>query len=425
MPSLCVYECVFAYKAVLNSHSLASWSILFRLDEPTSGLDSFAATQLMELLQRVANAGSTVLFTIHQPSSDTFFSFDKMILLDEGRVMYHGKTENVVSDFAKLGYPVKEHTNPAEWMLSVAQIHSEEQLEKDGFFPKDERLLEVPITEEMPKGRSCAPFGTQVGALLEREVTTKKRVVFMVLLNASIAVVVGFFSGFLFQGIGADDRNDPFVLQALIGVYVNALLNAMMGQSSAALLLLPQERPLFLREYTTKTYSVPAFVLVKLLNELFDTLISLGIQCVMIYFLVELRVGFFIFFGIALLTSLSATSVASLLGSACTDPQFATAMFPLVILPQFYFSGVLVPLSFIPAWLRWMHYLCSLYYAMALSLIYEFDNCDSQEEQTCDAILDRQEINTSFEPWYWIIFISIISVFKILSVFVLKSKAQY
>lgn len=340
--------------------------------------------------------------------------------------MYSGKTENVVSDFASFGHPIKEHTNPAEWMLSVAQIYSEEKLEKDGFFPKDHRMLEDPITEETIEGcASCVPFAIQVSSLLQREITTKKRIYFMVILNVSIAVVVGFFSGFLFQGIGADDRTDPGVLQAMVGVYVNALLNAMMGQSTAALMLLSQERPLFLREYTTNTYCVSAFVLVKLLNELFDTVLSLGIQCVMIYFLVELRIGFFTFFGIAILTSLSATSVASLLGSSVTDPQFATAMFPLVILPQFYFSGVLVPLSFIPSWLRWMQYICSLYYAMALSLIYEFDKCEPNEMSTCDAILDRQEIDTSKEGMYWIIFLSIIVGFKILSVALLKSKAQY
>ena len=35
------------------------------LDEPTSGLDSFSAVQLCQVLKKVANAGSSVLFTIH------------------------------------------------------------------------------------------------------------------------------------------------------------------------------------------------------------------------------------------------------------------------------------------------------------------------------------------------------------------------
>ena len=48
------------------------------MDEPTSGLDSYSAVQLCQVLKKVANAGASVLFTIHQPSSDIFKSFDNL-----------------------------------------------------------------------------------------------------------------------------------------------------------------------------------------------------------------------------------------------------------------------------------------------------------------------------------------------------------
>ena len=73
------------------------------LDEPTSGLDSFAAKQVMGLLDKVALAGNTVLFTIHQPSSHVFSSFDKLMLLNKGRLMYTGKVVDVPADFDRLG----------------------------------------------------------------------------------------------------------------------------------------------------------------------------------------------------------------------------------------------------------------------------------------------------------------------------------
>jgi ABC-type multidrug transport system permease subunit len=218
-----------------------------------------------------------------------------------------------------------------------------------------------------------------------------------------------------------------FWFLVFVGVFVNCLLNCMMGQSTVALTVLAQERPLFLREYVTKTYSIGSFVLVKLLVELFDTFVSLMIQCLMIYYIVELKMNFFAFFGISMLTSLSATSLASFLGFSVKDTQFALALFPMVILPQFYFSGVLVPLSFIPGWLRWMQYLCSLWYALALCLIYEFEECDEFEKPYCDALLERQQIDKDDKEgvYCWGIFLTIIVGFKFMSTLLIRAKAQY
>jgi len=56
-------------------------SLLF-LDEPTTGLDSYIATQVMENLRDLAMVyGKTVISTIHQPNTDVFEMFDKLMLL--------------------------------------------------------------------------------------------------------------------------------------------------------------------------------------------------------------------------------------------------------------------------------------------------------------------------------------------------------
>jgi ABC-type multidrug transport system ATPase subunit len=71
----------------------------------------------MKLLQKVARAGNIVLFTIHQPSSDIFASFDRLILLSRGRLMYQGLIENINADFGQNGYPIPQNYNPADWVL--------------------------------------------------------------------------------------------------------------------------------------------------------------------------------------------------------------------------------------------------------------------------------------------------------------------
>ena len=44
--------------------------------------------QVVQVLKKIAQAGCAVLFTIHQPSSDVFNSFDRLLLLNRGRVLY-------------------------------------------------------------------------------------------------------------------------------------------------------------------------------------------------------------------------------------------------------------------------------------------------------------------------------------------------
>jgi ABC-type multidrug transport system ATPase subunit len=54
------------------------------LDEPTSGLDSSTALRIVKLLKKEANAGKTIICTIHQPSGEIFMQFDRLVLLQDG-----------------------------------------------------------------------------------------------------------------------------------------------------------------------------------------------------------------------------------------------------------------------------------------------------------------------------------------------------
>ncbi len=80
-------------------------------------MDASSAKQVLMLLERVAKADNTVLFTIHQPSSQVFRSFDRLFLLNQGRLMYSGLCDEVKGDFASLQYSVPENYNPADWLL--------------------------------------------------------------------------------------------------------------------------------------------------------------------------------------------------------------------------------------------------------------------------------------------------------------------
>ncbi len=65
-------------------------AIMF-LDEPTSGLSSLDSENILDLLNDLKLKGKLIFVVIHQPSSDIFKMFDRLIFLDTGGYMiYYG-----------------------------------------------------------------------------------------------------------------------------------------------------------------------------------------------------------------------------------------------------------------------------------------------------------------------------------------------
>lgn len=74
-------------------------SVLF-VDEPTSGLSSRDSENIMDLLKELALKGKLVFVVIHQPSSDIFKMFDKLMILDVGGFpIYYGNPVDSVIYF--------------------------------------------------------------------------------------------------------------------------------------------------------------------------------------------------------------------------------------------------------------------------------------------------------------------------------------
>ena len=118
---------------------VANPSVLF-LDEPTSGLDAPSAYRIMVAVKRISHTGRSVLCTIHQPSSELFYMFDRLLLLRSGgeEVFFSDigrQGEALVDYFEHRSAHVVKHPprlpvgqNPANWMLDVigAGVHSDE-----------------------------------------------------------------------------------------------------------------------------------------------------------------------------------------------------------------------------------------------------------------------------------------------------------
>ena len=72
----------------------------------------------------------SVIATIHQPSSQLLNTFDKIICLSEGYMIYSGPAENVDQYFLQFGLKPKKFANPADRLIKIASMPAIE-LNKD------------------------------------------------------------------------------------------------------------------------------------------------------------------------------------------------------------------------------------------------------------------------------------------------------
>jgi ABC-type multidrug transport system ATPase subunit len=94
---------------------------LLLLDEATSGLDNSSATSLSRIIRSIATSLQIpVVQSIHQMPTKMFYSFDKILLLSEGKMVYFGNPNNLMKHLLNLGYtPDNVHVNPADFILGL------------------------------------------------------------------------------------------------------------------------------------------------------------------------------------------------------------------------------------------------------------------------------------------------------------------
>ncbi|MGL4363977.1 MAG: ATP-binding cassette domain-containing protein, partial [Bacteroidales bacterium] len=79
-------------------------SVLF-VDEPTSGLSSIDSEKVMLHLKRQSMRGKLVVVNIHQPSSDLFKLFNRIVIMDQGgRVIYQGNPMDAIVYFKEAAH---------------------------------------------------------------------------------------------------------------------------------------------------------------------------------------------------------------------------------------------------------------------------------------------------------------------------------
>ena len=94
-------------------------AVLF-LDEPTSGLSSRDSENVIDLLKELSLKGKLIFVVIHQPSSDIYKMFDKMIIMDTGGYpAYYGMPVEAIRYFKKATHQVESNRGQCEVCANV------------------------------------------------------------------------------------------------------------------------------------------------------------------------------------------------------------------------------------------------------------------------------------------------------------------
>jgi ABC-type multidrug transport system ATPase subunit len=192
--------------------------ILF-VDEPTTGLDSFASTNCVRHLKKLASEGKTVIITIHQPSALILSLFDHVYALAEGRCIYQGTSEKIVPFLSDIDLVCPETYNPADFLLEIAnndygeynQVLSEKIVNglNDEYRKSPcEKLIrkngaKIPSdNEEIYEEKYSTKFTCQVYNLMLRTflITSRDRTLFYMRLLIHLFIGLGF--GFIYKDVG-------------------------------------------------------------------------------------------------------------------------------------------------------------------------------------------------------------------------------
>lgn len=79
----------------------------------------------MKYLNALTNRGHTIVSSIHQPRQEIFVSFDKVLILSEGYLLYLAPPSFVVPWFSQvLGFPYDKTCDGtvADWLIGITAV---------------------------------------------------------------------------------------------------------------------------------------------------------------------------------------------------------------------------------------------------------------------------------------------------------------
>ena len=283
------------------------------------------------------------MFTIHQPASDIFESFDHLILLNKGRVMYNGSVQDVPDYFGTRQQPLPPKYNPADWIMIVAQSVPDKDLEKLGFYENDttdqiepSTVLEKIVLGKPSQSANHVGVGVQIRLLLKRDFAAMRRDPRVLGFRLFLTSFMSLLTGCIFFKVGNTDPAVNENIQSQFGAEIIVLMVSMFGTALPSLIVFPQERPVFLREFSTNHYTTVAYFMSRLVVEGLLTAIQMFLLALVSYFMMQFQLGFGWHYLIIYSLAMTSTAIAVMIGSGVHDTGSGIEYLQVVLFLKFF-----------------------------------------------------------------------------------------
>ncbi|XP_044461035.1 ABC transporter G family member 6-like [Mangifera indica] len=386
--------------------------IILFLDEPTSGLDSTSAYMVVKVLQRIAQSGSIVMMSIHQPSYRILGLLDRMIFLSRGQTVYSGSPMSLPLFFAEFGHPIPEHENRTEFALDLIRelegspggTKSLVEFNKSWQQMKHTRSTSVHVVESNQQGLSLKeaisasisrgklvsgatkndasstsmvpafanPFWIEIAVLSKRSITNSRRMPELFGIRLGAVLVTGFILATMFWHLD----NSPKGVQERLGFFAFAMSTTFYTCADALPVFL-QERYIFMRETSHNAYRRSSYVLSHALVAL-PSLIFLSLAfSATTFWAVGLDggvSGFLFYLGIIFASFWAGSSFVTFLSGVVPHVMLGYTIVVAILAYFLLFSGFFISRDRIPAYWIWFHYLSLIKYPYEAVLLNEFED---------------------------------------------------
>jgi len=394
---------------------VANPSVIF-LDEPTSGLDAPSAARVMKAVRRIAATGRTVLCTIHQPSEELFYFFDRLLLLKTGgEDVYQAdigrKGKKLVSYFEEAsGFKqllprgsveilpngkkkVTLRQSPANWMLDVigaaGQTHAGEQADyaqlwrASKLFQETEREIDDastprPNSKPIVLNEKYASTWTRYKEVQHRLYVSHWRNAPMNVTRFALLIVFAIVLGVVYYKI---DRSDYGGVQSVLSVIFLGMSFPSSICAGSALPTFFRQRAVYYRETTIGLYGYQIFNAAVFLVELPYIIVCCFLFITIFYFMIGFSTSaalFFQFYLMSLLMCLCYSGLSQLWLALLPNQIAANVANGLVMNLFFMFGGLFIKPSSIPIGWKWMFYIDPVPKAFIGAAMTQF-YCDTED----------------------------------------------